>query len=147
MYGIVVGIDGSPEAERALAWAVEEAKLRGSPLTIVTCLGTEHLPTWVGEYPVESPELDVEGMRDAARTSIEKLLTGRQDAPMVEHAVKVELGHAADVLLQYAADADHVVVGSRGLGGFQRLLLGSVSTALVHHAPCPVTVVRAPAPS
>lgn len=142
MYGIVVGIDGSPEAERALDWALAEAGFRDLPLTLVMCVYPEHVSSWIGAYPAESPDYDLDQMESAARATVEKLMTAREPLPSVEYTVQVELGHPADALLRYAADAEHVVVGSRGLGGFQRLLLGSVSTAMVHHAPCPVTVVR-----
>lgn len=134
--GIVVGIDGSDVAQRALAWAVDEARLRGARLTVVHGY---QLPL-VGAYPYMTMSMDPTVMAKAARqllhTAIELTDTTGLDVKPVASP-----GGAAHAILESAAEADLVVVGSRGLGTVQRLLLGSVATQVVHHAHGPVAVI------
>ena len=146
MYGIVVGIDASPEAERALGWAVDEAERRQQNLTVVTVVPTPARVV-LGEvnYPHASDE-DLAEAQGRASATVEKVLAQRHSPSRVKYAVRADYGNVADVLLRYAADAQHIVVGSRGNGGFRRLLLGSVSNAVAHHSPCPVTIVPADRP-
>ena len=98
------------------------------------------------------PEGDVPGMIDAQREAAERDFERAIDeafgeGPPVEIEPRLVDGEAADSLVEEAADADLVVVGSRGRGDFKSALLGSVSSHVVHHAPCPVVVVKAPAKS
>ncbi|MCH6471174.1 universal stress protein [Sinomonas terrae] len=132
---IVVGIDGSEASSSALAWALEEARLRGTGLRAITA--------W--RYPVLGDATavvpDPEAFRqDAIDTQAGQLAAADVSGVPVESVV-VE-GDSSQVLLDAARDADLVVVGSRGHGGFAGLLLGSVSAQLVHHATCSVVVVR-----
>jgi nucleotide-binding universal stress UspA family protein len=142
---IVVGVDGSEGARRALAWAAEEARLRKWVLvavhayTIPPLLMAPDPITGVTAPPVTDPGL-VEGLEEAA----EKLLADEieqvdSDDLIVEG--RVVSAPAADALLEAAEEADLVVVGTRGLGGFKELLLGSVSHQVVQHSPCPVVIV------
>ena len=136
-HGIVVGIDGSEGSANALAWAADEARLRGEHLTV--------LHAWQmrpgGAYPMEpvpyEPEVGQQ-LLDRAVDSIET--SGIADG--VE--CKLAAGAAATALLVNGEDADLLVVGGRGTGGFRGLLLGSVSDQVVHHAPCAVVVVPQP---
>lgn len=140
MPGILVGVDGSDHSERALEWAVKEAATRHAPLTV---LAVHQVPAgWMGHgvaYP-EDNEL-VKQTKTAAQELTDKVLAGvaggRPDAVTVE-AVN---GIPAQVLIRASADADLVVLGARGGGGFARLTLGSVSSQVVNHAHCPVVVV------
>lgn len=143
MSGIVVGLDDSQGGRLALRWALQEAALRQESVTVV-CV--------VNELPVAVPAFyatDAAGHVEDTRTStlrwanrmVDELTSGR-DVPPVE--VEVVAGHPAAALVERSAGATLVVVGSRGAGGFSRLLLGSVSTAVVHHAHCPVLVVPGP---
>jgi nucleotide-binding universal stress UspA family protein len=138
---IVVGTDGSEHADRALAWAIEEAKLRDAQLKVVTAW---HVPTMVygapGFVPSVSPSIDEtfqKAAEEAAATATEQVRRAGVDV-----GVSVKQGQPADVLLEAAANADLLVVGSRGHGGFVGLLLGSVSAQCAHHAPCPLVIVR-----
>ena len=135
---IVVGVDGSPAAAAALAWAVDEARLRGAGLEVVL--------TWEPAYAGYLHMPPLEGLEEAAQASVEKIvadleLSATRDPPAT--AVAVE-GASAAVLIERSEDADLLVVGSRGLGGFSGMLLGSVSQHCVTHARCPVVVIRQP---
>jgi nucleotide-binding universal stress UspA family protein len=136
--GIVVGVDGSPSSEEALRWAVQQGRLTGRPVQAVT--------SW--DYPIDYgvgafDAFDWEtSSRDLLHATVEKVLGADGAQEVTEHLTK---GHPAQALLDAAADADLLVVGSRGHGGFAGMLLGSVSQHVVAHAACPVVVVHAPA--
>ena len=123
MPGILVGIDGSDHSERALEWAMKEAALRSQPLRVVT---------------VQSV---AEPARAAAQEAIDKVLAGLSGPRPESVTVEAVSGIPAEVLVSVGADADLIVLGSRGAGGFARLALGSVSSQVAHHAPCPVVIV------
>jgi nucleotide-binding universal stress UspA family protein len=141
MSTIVVGIDGSRSARAALGYALQEARLRGARLRVV---GAWQVPAvaYAGGYGPGDPELYAELERDA-RENVERAL-GDADTTGVETQTVVREGGAAHVLLEEAQDADLLVVGSRGLGGFRGLLLGSVGQQCAHHAPCPLVIVPHP---
>jgi nucleotide-binding universal stress UspA family protein len=138
---IVVGIDGSEESTAALRFALEEAALRGSEIRAVAAWDIPAGAYGYGDGLVLSPpdfdELarDAQGRAQAALASVD--IPAGVDVKLVARE-----GHAADVLVQEAEGAELLVVGSRGLGGFKGLLLGSVSHHCVHHAACPVVVVK-----
>jgi nucleotide-binding universal stress UspA family protein len=135
---VVVGVDGSAASQAALAMAFTEAELHG--------LSVHAVAAWEPE-PVKAPPLlvDEAGMREAATARLEQLMAPLRNLhPGVDAQAEVTVGPPREVLLDAAQGARLLVVGSRGLGGFRGLLLGSVSHALVQHAPCPVAVVHAP---
>jgi nucleotide-binding universal stress UspA family protein len=144
MSRIVVGVDGSQGASNALEWAIAEARLRRASLRIVTAW---HVP--IGAYgtggfvPAVSPSLR-ESIGEEAERVAEDAVRRAKDGGLeqVEHLVRE--GQAAGILTKAAKDADLLVVGSRGHGGFVGLLLGSVSQQCAHHAPCPIVIVRGP---
>jgi nucleotide-binding universal stress UspA family protein len=135
---IVVGVDGSPGGRSALRFALREAHLRGADVRVV---GAWHLPVaaYAGGYGPGDPDLGAE-LEKVALHNIEQALdeAGAGEIP-VETIVRE--GVPARVLLDEAQDAELLVVGSRGLGGFRGLLLGSVSQQCAHHAPCPLVIV------
>jgi len=141
MAGIIVGVDGSHGAHRALDWAMKQAAAKHAHLTVVT---VHEVPVsgWTGNpiiLGVDVPEL--EKTRQAAEDMVSKAavqLGESRPASVTVHAVN---GFPAEELIQASRDADLVVVGSRGAGGFTRLMMGSVSNQVVHHAHCPVVVV------
>ena len=134
---IVVGIDGSPTSEAALAFAYEAANLRGVPLLAVH--------TWT-DYQIGSTMTAVlEGEAidaDEHRLLAERLAGWSEKYPDVPVQRLVTRHRPAATLIEQSTHAQLVVVGSRGRGGFAGLLLGSVSHALLHHSGCPVAVVR-----
>ena len=134
---IVVGVDGSPSSTAALRWAIRHAKLTGCVVEAVTAW---HIPTGYGFAPVVDDAVDWAG--DAGKVLFETLNEVAGVDPDVMIRPVVQEGQAAEVLVQAARGADLLVVGCRGHGGFARTLLGSVSQQCVHHAPCPVLVMR-----
>jgi nucleotide-binding universal stress UspA family protein len=163
---IVVGVDASPGALRALAWAADEARLRLASLQVVHAYqaqalaaplyfpSEEGLPGQAmaagGRPPQEETTEALEEQtqfREAVRRQAEDLLARLLDEVGetvegigVQRSV-VEDRSPAEALVELSADADLLVVGSRGRGGFTSLLLGSVSHAAVLHALCPVVVI------
>jgi nucleotide-binding universal stress UspA family protein len=142
MPGIIVGVDGSGHSYRALEWAVNEAAVRHAPLTVVT---VEQAVTgfWgpPALYPGGAEDL-AEHARKMAQDETDAAL-GKlpAEARPPEVTVRAVTGIPAEELLGMSRDATMIVVGSRGAGGFKKLLLGSVSTAVAHHARCPVVII------
>lgn len=135
---IVVGIDGSPTSRDALRWAVEEAHLRRAALVVVHAW---HMP-YTGVYPYVGDAYDTAVFQRAADETVDQAL-GDTDVPDdVSVTRKVVNEPPAKAILDAASDADLVVVGARGLGGFAGMLLGSVSHHVANHATCPVVVTR-----
>jgi nucleotide-binding universal stress UspA family protein len=132
---IVVGVDGSVPSKAALAWAVGQARLTGAAVEAVIAW---EFPAITG-YPVPVSDVDWEDL--AARAVSEAITDVAADAH-VEIATKIRKGNAAQMLLEEAADADLLVVGRRGHGGFVEALLGSTGQHCVQHATCPVVVIR-----
>ena len=146
---IVVGVDDSPGGRAALAHALREGSLRGARVEV---LGAFTRPEfWAGEaIPGWSMVPDVEEIRAAVDAHLHRVVNEVReevgaDASGVTVLVHVVAGSAAAALLGSARNADLLVVGSRGRGGFTSMVLGSVSLQCVLHAPCPVTVVPASA--
>ena len=137
MSVILVGVDDSPAAAEAVRWAAREATLRGASLHIVHAWD---LPRFAGfeDSPVTSSGLQAESKRILDRLT-DQAAEGQPGLEIV--GVSVEGAPAAE-LIAAAGEADLLVVGSRGEGGFKGLLLGSVSHQCALHAPCPVVIVR-----
>ena len=139
MSTIVVGVDGSRGSVRALEFALEEARIRGAGVKAVSAW---HVPATVYNSGFVPVSIDPSDYETIARENLETCL---EEAHAGESGVEVTPvlceGQAADVLVEEARGSDLLVVGSRGLGGFRELLLGSVSHQCAQHAPCPVLIV------
>jgi nucleotide-binding universal stress UspA family protein len=140
MAQIVVGVDGSEHSVDALRWAAEEARLRGATLKVVASFATPIMSTG---YEVAVP--DPSDLAAASNTMLGAAIdTIREEGVLdgVDVVTEALEGHAGEQLIRLSADADLLVVGARGHGGFLGLLMGSVTTYVVNHAVCPVVVVR-----
>lgn len=132
---IVVGVDGSADARRAVDWAVEEARLHGWSLELV-----HGVDVGVAAASPYGSGVVLEQLQDAGRQLLDAEVERVRALGVVARGI-LDIGSAAYALIDASRDAAMLVVGTRGHGGFHGLLLGSVSTACVHHAHCPVVVV------
>ena len=145
--GVVVGYDGSEHAGIAVDWAAAEAVSRGVALTISVATTVPIEGMRFGGSLLSPDAIDelLERLQAAAQTRAEET---RQAHPGLEVIVKVALGSPASVLIEASANADLIVVGSRGMGGFRGLLVGSVGVQVASNSTCPAVVVRKePAPT
>lgn len=142
MSGIIVGVDGSGHSQRALEWAAREAALRQAPLTVLTV--HQAVVGYTGgavDYPGDTEA--TERAREAAQTETDKVLDVLGDQRPANVTVRAVNGLPAEELIRASGDADMIVLASRGIGGFARLLMGSVSAQVSHHARCPVVIIPA----
>jgi nucleotide-binding universal stress UspA family protein len=139
MTRIVVGVDGSEGSRRALAWAVDEARLRRAQLEVVHAW---HAPYLASGPWVPAPDPGDEAFEADARHTLDAAVAVVETAAL-DQSVEAALwcGGTVPGLIAAAKGADLLVVGSRGRGGFTGLLLGSVSQELAQHAPCPLVIV------
>jgi nucleotide-binding universal stress UspA family protein len=152
MGRIVVGVDGSEDSKHALAWAANEAALRGASLDVVHVF--EYNLGWANFGVDESMSgAEVAAVREAIEQSARD--AAEQAEALIEGLVAelaidgvevttevVEANRPAQELIDRSRGADLLVVGSRGRGGFRSLMLGSVSQQCATHAECPVAIIR-----
>ena len=140
MPGIIVGVDGSGHSRRALEWAMKEAALRHEALNVITV--HQAVKGYYGTAVVNPEDRAlIEQARKAAQAEAEKVLAELGESRPEAVTVTAVNGFPVEELLAAAEDADIIVLGSRGAGGFTRLLLGSVSSQIAQHAPRPVLIV------
>jgi nucleotide-binding universal stress UspA family protein len=137
---IVVGVDGSPGSRKALTWAATEAAGHGADLVVLNVWEHTLLP------PAGSVSVSERYVPDSSQRTAEELVTEikeilGEDPPVVVQPT-VKQGNPAKVLIEQSTDADLLVVGTRGHGGFRGLVLGSVSQHVAGYAKCSVAVVR-----
>ena len=140
MPGIIVGIDGSHNSQHALDVAIAEAALRHAPLTVIAV--HQVMAGYSGHgvaYPGDAALADK--AREAAQAEVDGVLANVGDSRPSSVTVRGVSGLPAEAILDAAKDADLIVLGSRGAGGFSRLLMGSVSSQVTHHAHVPVLIV------
>lgn len=140
MSGIIVGVDGSGHSRRALEWAMKEAAVRHMPLTVIT-VHEISVGYWGSAVVYPEDHAVAEHARRAVQLDVEKALDSLGESRPESVTVQALSGTPAHELLTAAQGADMIVVGSRGTGGFARLLMGSVSTQVSHHAHCPVVII------
>lgn len=137
-HGVVVGVDGSDQSICALLWAAREAERRAAPLYVVTAYT---VPVFAASsMDAGYASVDEKVIRESAQSVLNDTLS-YLDGISVDIRPRIETGDAAGVLLDLSEQAELVVVGSRGRGGFVGRLLGSVSSALPAHAKCPTAVI------
>lgn len=135
---VLVGVDGSASSHKALAWAAAEAADHRADLVVVM-VWEHHPPPPTGTVSGRDVPLDGQPSADDLVQEITEVLG---EDPPVRVQPRVKHGTVAKVLIEESADADLLVVGTRGHGGFKGLLLGSVSQHVAAYAECPVAVVR-----
>jgi nucleotide-binding universal stress UspA family protein len=134
---IVVGVDGSPLAESALEFAIEEARLRNASLHV-----TYAYPAMGSGLTGSTGKDYYEQVENDARELLQGLVAAAPSTEGVDVEWVAVPGNPSEVLIEASKEAVLLVVGSRGVGGFMGLVMGSVSTQCVHYSHCPVLVVR-----
>lgn len=142
-HGVLVGVDGSPASRVAVDWAARDAELRDVPLTVVHVMPAAVMGAWA-DVPMSAEFWELRDRR--AEELVTEALGWVTDAisqtPRIDVRHQVVSAAVVPAMVEMSREADMVVVGCRGLGGVQGLLLGSVSSAMVHHAHCPVAIVH-----
>ena len=145
--GIVVGVDGSPSSDAAVRWAAREAEMRNVPLSLVHIVerppwgmlalggGAVPPPTETNEWRKTEGEEVISAARKLAEVSV-------KDGRSLQVHVEVYFSATGPALFDLSTHAQMIVVGCRGHGRVERVLLGSVSSGLIHHAHCPVAVIH-----
>jgi len=141
-FGVIVGVDGSPASDAAVAWAARDAATRGTALTLMHA-DSPATPTWAQAAELE----DLAGWQEAqGRTILENAAKIARDAVDTSSPLQINgelfLSPTVPTLVDRSVDADLIVVGTDGRGALKRGLLGSVSSGLVRHAHCPVGVIH-----
>jgi nucleotide-binding universal stress UspA family protein len=139
----IVGVDGSAASLEALRWAIDEARAHGGGevrAVMVWAIPYSDLTTSMAQGPYGLP--DVTLIEEQARERLTSAIESLGETSPVEVQAELLEGQPAGVLRELSSEADLVVVGSRGHGGFTALMLGSVSAQVVRHAHCSVVVIR-----
>jgi nucleotide-binding universal stress UspA family protein len=139
MPGILVGIDGSGHSQRALEWAAREAAIRHTSLTVVT-VHQAVAGFWGGTLKYAEDHTLTDKAREAAQAETDKVVGALGDSRPASVTVTAIHGYPAEDLIKAGANADMIVVGSHGAGGWKRAM-GSTATKVAHHANVPVLVV------
>jgi nucleotide-binding universal stress UspA family protein len=142
-YGILVGVDGSAESDAAIRWATNEAIMRDAPVTLMHVVEPAVVSWTIGAFQATITEWQEENAQRVIEQA-QKMMhasVGESEPPTVH--TKVRYAIVATALIDASKQAQMIVVGSRGLGALGRVMLGSVSRGVLHHAHCPVAVVHA----
>ena len=141
---VVVGVDGSKSALRAVRWAADEAARRRAPLRLVTAFG------WTDDVTVGLPGLGTryrDILLDQSRRGLAKAVaTAREEQPELELSHELRFGYPIGILAEESRQAQLLVVGDRGLNRVEGLLAGSVGVAMAAHSACPAVIVRGAEP-
>lgn len=142
MTGVIVGVDDSKQARAALEWAVRYARSEALPLTVITVVDPLVVTALWDDDPGHATSSSVVASARREAQHVVDEVVHHADAVDVDIDVRAVVGHPARELVDAATPTDLLVVGSRGSGAFARLLLGSTSSGVAHHAPCSVMIVR-----
>lgn len=142
-YGIVAGVDGSAQSDAAIRWATREATLRGLPVTLIHVVMPLVVAWPMGRIQGNITEREYDNARHVLEQARKTAEAGLVGAYKPDVHTEMLYSHAVPALADISRLAQMIVVGCRGLGGFDRLRLGSVSTGLLHHGHGPVVVVHA----
>ena len=142
-YGIVVGIDGSPESDAAVQWAAREAVIRGEPVTLMHVVQPVVVSGAVGTGEFRVTEWQEENARRVVDQALVVTDIAVNQSEPQDIRTEVLHAHPVDALVDSSKDARMIVVGSHGRGALGRLLMGSISRGVVENAHCPVAVIHA----
>jgi len=140
---ILIPVDGSPASLRAVDFAIE--MVAQQPNTSLVLLHVQHIPAINLAGAAEA--MDASGLPEAAARASDQALKdaiGKSEGANVAFEALARTGHTAEAIAQVAReeDIDHIVMGTRGLGGIEGLLLGSVATQVIHLAKVPITLIK-----
>jgi nucleotide-binding universal stress UspA family protein len=138
MPGILVGVDGSGHSQRALEWAMKEAAMRQVPLTVLAV--RQAVTGWGGAEPYAGDKAAIDEVSQKAKAETDKVLAGLEGPHPATVTVRAVQGFPAAEIANAGADADLIVLGSHGAGGWTRLM-GSTATKVAHQATVPVVIV------
>jgi nucleotide-binding universal stress UspA family protein len=141
-YGILVCVDGSAASDAAIAWATREAIMRKLPITLMHAVPPVVVGWPVGQLYADMPEWQLESAQPVVDQSLKTFSANLGESEPPEIHAKMVYSSVVPALIDASKDAWMIVVGSQGLGAMGRLLLGSVTTGLIHHAHCPVAVIH-----
>jgi nucleotide-binding universal stress UspA family protein len=141
-HGIVVAVDGSPASRVATDWAARDAALRGVLLTVIHVQPSDEMGPWLDVPVLDFSAEHARRSRQIVDDALDLVNDAGRDVGHIEVEHRVVSGPIVSALVDVSKDAEMIVVGCRGLGGVKTLLLGSVSSGLVHHAHCPVAVIH-----
>lgn len=140
---VIVGVDGSPESETAIEFAMQEAARRSAWVRVVAAAQLpEYWAIAYGTTALPSPEEVIADTKRAARQTVDDVVNAHPELSAIEFTVEAIAGQPGPVLVDASEGADLLVLGHRGRGAVRSALLGSVGLHCVLHAACPVTVVR-----
>jgi nucleotide-binding universal stress UspA family protein len=141
-YGVLVCVDGSPQSEAAVAWATREAVMRHMPITLLHAV-TPVVVGWpVGQLYADMPEWQKDDAQNVIEQARKTLANNLGEVKPPEVHTEMVYSSVVPTLIDASKEAWMVVAGSQGMGALGRLLLGSVTTGLIHHAHCPVAVIH-----
>lgn len=141
--GILVCVDGSAASDAAVAWATGEAIMRDLPITLIHAVAPVIVGWPAGQLYADIPEWQREGAQQVIEQARKSVAAGLNGAQRPEMRTEIIYSSVMPTLIDASKDASMIVAGSQGLGALGRLLLGSVTAGLLHHAHCPVAVIHA----
>jgi nucleotide-binding universal stress UspA family protein len=140
MSGILVGVDGSGHSQRALEWAAKEAAVRQTSLAVLT-VDQAVRGFWGGTLDYGEDRGRTAKAKEAAQAETDQVIAGLGDSRPASVTVNAVHGYPAEELVNAGANADLIVLGRRGAGGWARQLMGSTATKVAHHASVPVLII------
>jgi nucleotide-binding universal stress UspA family protein len=141
-YGILVGVDGSAESDAAVAWATREAVLRRLPITLLHVVAPVVVGWPVGQLYPNMPEWQKDNAQEVLEKARQTLTASLDGSDPPETRPETVYASVAPTLIDASKEARMIVAGSQGMRALGRMLLGSVSTAMIQHAHCPVAVIH-----
>ncbi|WP_431768052.1 universal stress protein [Mycobacterium mantenii] len=144
-HGILVCVDGSAASDAAVAWATREAIMRGLPITVMHVVAPVVVGWPVGQLYADMPEWQRESAQQVVDQACKTVTANLNGAKQPEIRTETIYSSVVPTLIEASRDASIIVAGSQGLGALGRLLLGSVTARLLHHAHCPVAVIHSDA--